>query len=190
MKRVSVKWVLAAMLATGPWLPLQAAADDAARVSSTLRTTIAVRDIEASLRLFRDILGLTVRRDLQLSGEAVNQVLGTSGTTSRIVILQSGDSLIGNVALLAYDDAPPPAAPAGDLSFDVGDVALIMTTADIDATHAALVRAGYPIVSPPIVLFERPDLAVQAREMMFVGPEGIFINLIQPGVPQSPAAER
>ncbi|MEO0995931.1 MAG: VOC family protein [Pseudomonadota bacterium] len=190
MSGILVRCTLAAMVATALLRPLPAWADAAPDVSSTLRTTIAVRDLDASLRLFRDILGLTVRRDLTLSGEAVNRVLGTSGTTSRIVILQSGDSLLGNVALLAYDDvSPPPAAPS-DLSFDAGDVALIMTTADIDGVHAALVRAGYPIVSPPIVLFERPDLAVQAREMMFVGPEGIFINLIQPGTPEAATAEQ
>ena len=67
----------------------------------------------------------------------------------------------------------------------MGDFAVVLATDRIDAVAARLKAEGYPIVSPPTVLVVNPAYAVQQREMMFRDPDGVLVNLIQPGVPRS-----
>jgi len=151
------------------------------RVEPVSRTTLIVSDIEAALELFRDTLGLTVRRDLVLDGDAVNRIMGTNEQRMRIVILQSGETTIGNIALLTYlvDTAGSP--HTHDATLDIGEVVLVMETDSLDSIHAAVRDRGYTVVSPPVVLFPKPDMIEQRKEMMFIGPDGIAVNLIQPG---------
>ena len=61
---------------------------------------------------------------------------------------------------------------------------MVFGTNDIDNLTAKIKAAGYPIISPPVVLRENPDMEVQGREMMFRDPDGILVNLVQPGVPK------
>lgn len=157
------------------------------QVSPVHRTTIVVRDMDKALEFFQGILGLTVRRDLPLSGETLGRLLGYDAIEGRIVILQSGDLEIANIALLTYSNIPPPAAPEHDLTFGFGEIAIIMETDRIDEIQRRAAEAGYPAITDPLVIFERPGWIRQSRELIIVGPEGIGINLIEPGIP--PKAE-
>jgi catechol 2,3-dioxygenase-like lactoylglutathione lyase family enzyme len=145
-----------------------------------LRASVFVRDIDESLKLYRDILGLKPRRELVLEGEPVNQVLGTTGKRVRVAILQSGDTLVGNVGLFSFLDEPPP-PPEPRTAVRTGDTAFIFLTTDIQGIYAQVKAAGYSIVSAPMVLFPDPDAAVQDLEMLFFDRDGIGINLIQRG---------
>ena len=163
-------------------LPASDTPSPAQYVSSVLRTTIIVRDIQSAIDLFKDILGLQVRMDLLLEGDEVNAVLGTEGKKARIVILQSNGDTVGNIALLTYiDEIQAPEEPH-NLELEVGEVALVMNTNRIDSIHETLKERGYLVVSPPRVLFREPGMVEQTREMIFIGPEGIAINLVQRGI--------
>jgi predicted enzyme related to lactoylglutathione lyase len=184
-------WVtIAVVLSVLPGTPQADDSADMAKVGPLLRTTIMVRDMDAALAVFQDLLGLTVFRDVELAGEAVSTLVGHENASGRIVILQSGESVVGNVAVMSYADEDAGEAPPYNASLDTGEVALIMETKDIDGIYAAAKAAGYTVFTPPMVIFERPGWAIQSREMMFVGPEGVIINLIQPGVKKSSADEQ
>lgn len=150
--------------------------------SPVLRTTIVVRDMDGALSLFRDVLGLSVRLDLPLGGEAVSSLLGYGDTTARIVILQSGDLEIANVALMQIGAATSAASDGADSELRAGDVAIVMETNNIDAVHARVMELGYKALTPPMVIFERPNRVTQDKEFIFRGPEGIAVNLIQRGI--------
>ena len=150
--------------------------------SPVLRTTVVVQDMDGALSLFRDVLGLSVRLDLPLSGEAVSSLLGYGDTTARIVILQSGDLEIANVALLQISAATPASFDNAASKLHTGDVAIVMETNNIDAVYAKVLELGYKALTPPIVIFERPNMVTQNREFIFRGPEGIAVNLIQRGI--------
>ena len=152
-------------------------------VSPLIRTTIGVEDIDESLPLYRDVLGLSVWRDMTMSGPEVNGIIGTQGQTVRIVILQSADSTVGNVALFEFSRPGDVAKVADKRGFGVGDVALVMNTQDIELIHERVKDLGLTIVSSPSVLFPRPTWKSQTYEMMFITRDGIFINVIQRGVP-------
>lgn len=152
------------------------------KTSPVLRTTVVVQDMDGALSLFRDVLGLSVRLDLPLGGEAVSSLLGYGDTTARIVILQSGDLEIANVALMQISAAASAASDGAPSELRTGDVAIVMETSNIDAVYAKVMELGYKALTPPIVIFERPNRVTQDREFIFRGPEGIAVNLIQRGI--------
>lgn len=153
------------------------------KLSPMARATVFVRDVDESLKLYRDILGLRLRANRDYADKNFNAVLGTKGATTKVRILQSGDVVYGNVGLfqLSGGDTPSPGAVSIGTRANPGDVALVFNTTDINGIANAVMAAGYPIISMPMVLFPRDDMEVQALEMLFRDKDGILVNLIQPG---------
>jgi len=112
--------------------------------------------------------------------------MGTKGETLRAIVVESGDGVFGKLGIYQLSAASVAKAGPPDLSTTtkVGDFAIVFTTNDIDGYTAKIKAAGYPIVSPPVVLRPNPANEVQAREMMFRDPDGVLVNLVQPGVPK------
>jgi len=159
---------------------------DGFSVSPMNRATIFVRDLDESLQLYRDLLGLKIRVEMVTEGDAINEILGTKGRTLRAVILQSGDSIVGNIGVyeIIGDDRsglPPPSDRADTVT---GDFAVVFATNDIDGITERVRLAGYPIISPPMVLYPRDNVEVQDREMLFRDRDGVLVNLIEFGVPR------
>lgn len=119
------------------------------------RTTLVVRDIERSLPLYRDGLGLKVIYD-QLIGGGPQPDGSTRPPTVRLVLLRANDDFIGVLGLmqrLNLEQAPPPpefrrAGPGGlILVFNIQD--LEQRFARIEATPFVTVaeqprRIDYP----------------------------------------------
>ena len=64
-------------------------------LSPMRRTTIFVSDMERSLALYRDVPGMTVFYDQEISSPEEGMMLGLPGAKVRVVSLQSGDSFVG-----------------------------------------------------------------------------------------------
>ena len=159
------------------------AIDEDAIVSQVSRTTIMVRDLEESLKLYRDILGFKPRWDSMLEGPFWNEVVGTPGENKRIKVLimeTTGGGGIGNIGLFQYVDENdgPPVYKAPRLQ--TGDVALILMTNDIHGIYEAVKVAGYTIISPPMTQDPEPG-PDSGYEMLFFDRDGIVVNLIQVG---------
>ena len=160
---------------------------DAELLSPMLRATVFVRNLEESLKLYRDILGLKPWLERVLDGDRTNRILGTEGKSVRVVILRSGDATTGNVGLFTYDDDQPLAPPRDDIR--TGDVAFIFITNDIQGIYERVESAGYTVVSPPMVLFPEESAETQSLEMLFFDRDGIAVNLIQRNVSTTLAAD-
>lgn len=152
-------------------------------LSPMARATVFVKDVDESLKLYRDILGLRLRANRDAADERFNAVLGTKGATTKVRILQSGDVVYGNVGLFELEggDTPMGNAPSTATRTNPCDVALVFNTTDINGIANTVKAAGYPIISMPMVLFPRDDMEVQSLEMLFRDKDGILVNLIQPG---------
>lgn len=148
------------------------------------RATIFVRDLDASLALYRDLLGLQPMFDNFWDNEGINAIMNTEGRTLRAVVLRSGESVVGNLGVYQLDSASPavPHPPVHATTMMVGDVAVVFTTNAIDRLTDEITAAGYPVISPPVVLRHNPAYAVQAREMAFRDPDGVIVNLVQSAV--------
>jgi len=133
--KIYVKSMLYALVTlAGLGLPLRlpaAPVPEAERIPVDLRrTTLVVRDIDRSLPLYRDGLGLKVIYD-QLIGGGPQPDGRTSPPTVRLVLLRANDDFIGVLGLmqrLNLEQAPPPpelrrAGPGGlILVFNIQDL--------------------------------------------------------------------
>ena len=81
-------------------------------VTPLMRSTHFVRDMDESLKLYKDILGLRPRFEQTFKSEEWDKILGVGGKTIRVVHLQSGDSVIANVGLFEFVGDEHPPAPA------------------------------------------------------------------------------
>ncbi len=150
------------------------------------RATIFVRDIETSLKLYRDILGLRPMFDNYWKGKGINAIMGTEGKELRATVLMAGESVVGNIGIyqLYKEKGVRVPAPARNADTRTGDVAVVFPTNDIRGMTKKIQDAGYVIISPPVTLLQNPNMKQQGLEMMFRDADGVLVNLIQPGVPR------
>ncbi len=149
------------------------------------RATLFVRDLEKSLKLYRDILGLTPMFDNAWKGKGINDIMGTKDLELHSVVLMAGNSGIGNIGLyqLSGNQVQRQPKPSQTPDTRIGDFAVIFPTNDIWGMTKKIKDAGYVIVSPPVSLLDRPNMKQQALEMMFRDDDGVLVNLVQAGIP-------
>jgi catechol 2,3-dioxygenase-like lactoylglutathione lyase family enzyme len=133
---------------------------------------IAVADLEASVRYYRDGLGCVV----VLDGSYVRdweRLVGSPSTTMEMVVLVPPDGECA-IELIAFADGvarpPPPAPPTGVFMLSI-------VVADVEATKARLLDLGYGG-------FEESynDIGDQHIDVTFTpGPDGVIIELVSAG---------
>ncbi len=115
------------------------------------RTTLIVRDIEASLALYRGALGMTVEYDEELTSPRLGRAGSDGVNRSRLVLLKANNDYIGMLGLwqfldpTGYDQRPPRAA-----DFTPGTIVLLFNSLTLEETYAAAASTpGVSIVSRP-----------------------------------------
>jgi len=154
-------------------------------VTPLMRSTHFVRDVDESLKLYRDILGLRVRFEQTFKSEEWDRILGLEDKTVRVVHLQSGDYVFANVALFQFVGDSQPPAPVPRTYVQTGDPALVFVTSDIFSVNEKVKAAGYSIIAEPIVLFPKEGSDTQSYESLFFDKDGILVNLTQFNLPSS-----
>lgn len=123
------------------------------------RTTLVVRDIEASLPLYRDALGLKVIYDEKI-GAGKDKAGKATPATIRLVLLRANDDFIGAIGLMQrLNPLTPPASPIFQKA-QVGDAILVVNVADLD-TRFERIRA-----TPGVKVAEEP------QRIEYPGPNG------------------
>ena len=185
MKHISLTCLLFALCITSPGKAQIPDIPEGFSVTPLMRSTHFVRDVDQSLSLYRDILGLRVRFEQTFKSEQWDRILGIEGKTTRVVHLQSGDFVIANVAFFQFLDDDQPPAPEPRTFVKTGDAALVFVTNNIFEIYEQVEAAGYAVVSEPIVLFPQEGADTQAYETLFFDRDGILVNLTQFNVPIS-----
>lgn len=146
------------------------------------RTTIIVRDIENSLKLYRDVLGLEINYDTTVTTSGVALPAGKPGATARLVLLNANDAWVGWIGLMEWVD---PAIPAGEYSkrMGPGDVVIILNTDDVEGRcEAAKAVPGVTFTAEArLQVYPGRDGGPDIRVMgcNFFDPDGILIELNQ-----------
>lgn len=149
-------------------------------VAPLYRANLYVRDIEKSLRLYRDILKLKVVSDQTWDPRA--RGLETD-VTVREVVLSAGRPDLGNLALYEiHGQMEPEREPFMEPFGHTADVATVWNTRDIWNINDEVHAAGYVVLAPPVTLLHNPDMLVQSVEMQFRDADGFLVNLIQSGI--------
>jgi len=161
-------------------------------ISPVRRTTIFCRDMEQSLRCYRDILGLTVIEDKRVSGPAIASMMGLDDCTIRIIHLQSGTSPDGLVGLYAIEEGRPEALPmVKTSSIMLGQVVVVFYTSALARVHRDVISAGLTIMSSPREYIKTEPSAYTPvgtyAEMIFFDPDGVPVNIVQYTPPEQMA---
>ena len=116
------------------------------------RTTLVVRDIEKSLTLYRDALGMTVEYDQELTSPGLSMRYGADGQNrSRLVLLKANDSFIGMLGLWQFlDQTDQDLAEPDPADFTPGEIVLLFNSNTLDVTFPAAAAApGVTIIGEP-----------------------------------------
>lgn len=146
------------------------------------RSTIIVRDIENSLTLYRDVIGLEVNYDTEVTTSGVALPAGEPGARARLVLLNSNDPWVGWVGLMEWLE---PAIPAGEYPkrMGPGDVVMVLNTDDVEGRcEAAKSVPGVTFTAEARLQVYPgrnggPDIRVMGCN--FFDPDGILIELNQ-----------
>ncbi len=98
------------------------------------RTTLVVRDIDASLRIYRDALGLVVTYDRMINTPPDAPSLAQMTKSRRLVLMRANDDYVGQLGLLQYlkpDLGPRPAKT--EAALQPGDMVMVFNTRDLQA---------------------------------------------------------
>jgi catechol 2,3-dioxygenase-like lactoylglutathione lyase family enzyme len=144
------------------------------------RTTLVVRDIERSLALYRDALGLRVIYDQQI-GAGTDADGKPTPATVRLVLLRANDTFIGALGLMQRLDAAPPERRPNARAL-AGQPILVFNAGDLD-TRWAKVRSvpGVEVQTEPKRI-EYPAPGGGVIPVMFSAvydPDGFFIEVNQ-----------
>jgi catechol 2,3-dioxygenase-like lactoylglutathione lyase family enzyme len=167
-------------------IPVASAAPvpDPARVPIDLRrTTLIVRDMENSLRFYRDALGLRVVYDNVIRTPRTAPTDEAAERSLRLVFVQANDDFIGIIGLIEYRKplkTPPAVVPD---AFSIGTNVLLFNARDLDWTFArARAVPGVTIVEAPVETTYpgydgKPPIPVRVSTLR--DPDGFTIELNQ-----------
>jgi len=139
------------------------------------RTTLLVRDIDRSLPLYRDALGLTVFYDQVLGGNEAGDP-----PTSRLVLLRANDDFIGAIGLYQRFADPDP-GPVHNRRPVAGDVIIVINARDLpDRFEAIRQTPGVSVhTEPEIRVYPSADGegTIPVLFSAIYDPDGFFIEI-------------
>ena len=151
--------------------------------SVLLRAVVVTHDLEATLAFYRDIMGQTVLRRVELDPVRSADFLDVSprGKVTFITLRGSGEYPGGPIAggrigLMAVDDpeADDDAAQSHPRTARQGDMILPHRVANLDEIYRRVVAAGIEIVHPP-----RLSSSKRSRAMMVYDPNGVIVEMFE-----------
>ena len=132
------------------------------------RTTLVVRDMEASLALYRDALGMEVAYDQELTSPGLDTRHGADGKNrSRLVLLKANDDFIGMLGLWQFlDQTDKDLAPPQEADFTPGSIVLLFNSKTLDTTFPAAAGApGVTVIGEP-------------KERRYPSPQGEIVVMV------------
>lgn len=147
-------------------------------VSSLIRATIFVRDLERSARFYAALGFTDIYYEGVLTDASASRILGFRHHGPLAVrIVKSGGPNFGMIGLFVIDPKLEPlAVPMSRGPARIGEVALVFYVQDMDESLAAL-RATGAIWSPDPQVFVMPHRA--QREVCLRDPNGVLMNLVE-----------
>ncbi len=145
-------------------------------ILGTRHTGIVVRDLEISLKFYRDILGLSVWKRAKEEGSFIEKIVGLSGVSLEWVKMQAPDGSL--VELLQYHSHPDAQPFEKTPSNRLGCSHIAFTVDNLEEVYNLLHQHGYHCNSSPQV---SPDGKVKV--LYSYDPDGIIVELVEELIP-------
>lgn len=147
------------------------------------RTTLIVKDADASLKLYRDALGFSVVYDQELTSPGLMTRHGADGQNrSRLVLTQTNSGELGMIGIWQFlDQTEKDTAPADTADFTPGEIVLLFHTENLqERFDAAAAVPGVTVLgSPTERRYPSPAGDIVVMVSMLVDPDGHTIELNQ-----------
>ena len=135
-----------------------------------------VSDMDRSLAFYRDLLGMEVELDTELSGPMLDAETGLTGARIRFVLLRAHGEAPFLELLQYYAPQGAPVSPTASPA-DVGAHHIALVVPDIKETVAQLVAAGVRVSAQPQ---EVDSGALRGHWTAYVyDPDGLIVELWQ-----------
>jgi len=139
-------------------------------VTDQRHTGIVVRDLEASLRFYRDVLGLVPWKRAVEEGRFIDQIVGLDSVRLSWVKLKAPNG--GVIELLEY--LSPVMLHHERAMQEKGMSHVAFTVGDLDESYKTLKNAGYECINPPALSLDGSVKVLYCRD-----PDGTIIELVQ-----------
>jgi lactoylglutathione lyase len=137
-------------------------------------TGIQVRDLETSVRFYRDILGFELVFQWNPQAEYIRTITGYPGADIHAAILRMPNSDIF-LEILEYRDVEK--TPVDTRTANPGTAHIAFFTDDCDGLYADLTAKGVTSVSAPVTPTIGPNEG--GRAVYMIDPDGIRVEFIQ-----------
>ena len=147
------------------------------------RVSIIVRDMENSLKLYRDVFGLKVNYDSIVTMSGIALPAGPPGAKARLVLLNGNDPYIGWIGLIQWVDPKLPDPGPYPRRVGPGSHVIVTNTDDVPARCAAAAKVpGVTMTGEPRL--ERYPGRNGGPEIRVIGcnffdPDGTIIEMNQ-----------
>lgn len=112
------------------------------------RTTLIVRCLERSIEFYRDVLGMSIWYDDDITLSGVGLAAGAKGDRTRLVIMQGPDPVLGMIGLLEFV-APRLSEPTRRERLGIGDIVFVMQGRDVHGVHQRAIERGFRVHAAP-----------------------------------------
>ena len=145
------------------------------------RTTLIVRDMEASRRWYEQVLGMSVWMDTDFTLSGTGLAAGKAGDVTHLTILKCEDPAIGMIGLLQWVDPPLPAPAEIPTTVTYGNPTFVVSSDDVESMHTEAQKLGTHVHSPP---HEWSTRGQNGKTKHFLGlslfdPDGYFYEVNQ-----------
>lgn len=136
---------------------------------------VTVTSIEASLRFYRDVLGLQVLHRRRVMEHYVLELTGMDGTAVELAFLAVPGSGV-QVELVEYEGVDR--RPAASRPSDPANAHFCLLVEDVDEIHRRILAAGFEARSQcPVRIPVGPNAG--GKVLYAVDPDGAFVELLE-----------
>ncbi len=145
---------------------------------------IVVAEMERSLAFYRDLLGMQVTFEADLTGEWIETVAGLPGVSARCVFCEPPGGG-ARFELLQYHSPHGRALPENAIANTLGLRHFALAVDDLDGLYARLLAAGVSFVSGPVTV---PFSVAGFRKRLCYlrDPDGALVEIAEYGAEPSP----
>jgi catechol 2,3-dioxygenase-like lactoylglutathione lyase family enzyme len=143
------------------------------------RTTLIVRDIDASVDFYRRVMGMDIWYDQTMTVGGQVLPAGEPGAKVRVAILKGNDPVVGMLGIMAYLEPPIVAPPLPKRALRIGDPIFVASARDVYDVYGRMKEAPAFIVTPPIddTAPAADGTILKLSTMSFFDPDGYFYEL-------------